>query len=870
MISSVINLAIKFPAYGHALWDPDPGNLYPAVEVGDVGYIHEGKFHRLFNALLPAEDESHEDYGVPEGHEQLTLNLKKHINIGRLGPNNFCSAKVISMPESRHLSQGPDEIRKVTFSCPMKEGAVLCLPIEATGENTVASADFGRWIIKPIDRWFVWARQLGLRIDRMEDIILVTGIHRTRSWTNVAFPGGQDAQASFGAKADHRGGIVNWKFSHASSRGVVLNYGPDGENLPEDQCIFIRGYRVTRKLRILPPKLKGAAGPNPDPDGYDEPDVELVQIPPVPEYRVPLHILLEYIADEAPPDCMLLVHDDDLARLDEVYDNIPLDVVLSHIRSLKPTVHNTRIDLFSVHNRTSADAESAWVATLSNIFEKQSLSSTSSALPGPHVRTTQIFPPGEHSGGYTQQLGSAQHNEPGHPRPTRHIYAPPAYDGYVSTIPRARDPIAPQPGARYINHSILPPALPRACALESAWPPYQFDGFTAQSHPISPELLYQPVPSSYQFVSSRAPEWPHSQVSSGNDYPERSSTASPISPSSRTDSKAYPSHNRDPQTRQGYLKEAHIPYQTPAPGNSAFPEPTPVPTSGSVQRSHPGQSSIHYASASDSIQRSPSGQSTARYPPASSSAQHNYTGRPAALSAACYLPIQPVDSTNTSYPVPQQTSDHVVPHGYRYAPAVLFSNRGLSATHYPPTSSPVQHSFTEQSTTSSPPTPTSTFDSTDTSHSGPQPASHRYGTNASDDPRPSSRSYQTTAPVTPDPLYRGTQPQERGVASSQLDHQDVYEYDNMDEDRPKSPRGGPGVVQGRQYNCRLPGCNRPMFFDRHFNEFWEWCSPQHIQAGLGQRIEKVCRHCGVWPRKYGHKFCGGPSCNKNGVPIPNQ
>ncbi|KAH8993659.1 hypothetical protein EDB83DRAFT_2211367, partial [Lactarius deliciosus] len=60
--------------YGHALWDPDPGNLYPAVEVGDVGYIHEGKFHRLFNVLLPAEDESHADFGVPENYEQLELN----------------------------------------------------------------------------------------------------------------------------------------------------------------------------------------------------------------------------------------------------------------------------------------------------------------------------------------------------------------------------------------------------------------------------------------------------------------------------------------------------------------------------------------------------------------------------------------------------------------------------------------------------------------------------------------------------------------------------------------------------------------------------------------------------------------------------
>ncbi len=114
----------------------------------------------------------------------------------------------------------------------MNQGAVLCLPIQAKGEDTVASADFGKWLIKHIDRWFAWVRQLGLGINRIEDIILVTGTHRTRSCTNVTFPGGQeDAQVSFRAKVDHRGDIVaiNWQFSHERNRGAVLNCGPDGE-----------------------------------------------------------------------------------------------------------------------------------------------------------------------------------------------------------------------------------------------------------------------------------------------------------------------------------------------------------------------------------------------------------------------------------------------------------------------------------------------------------------------------------------------------------------------------------------------------------------------------------------------------------------
>jgi hypothetical protein len=93
------HLLMKFPAYGHALWEPDTGNIiYPVVSVGDVGYIRRGQFRRLFNALLPAEDESHQDFGVPEHHKPLTLNIREHINIGKLSPNNFCSAKVTSTP----------------------------------------------------------------------------------------------------------------------------------------------------------------------------------------------------------------------------------------------------------------------------------------------------------------------------------------------------------------------------------------------------------------------------------------------------------------------------------------------------------------------------------------------------------------------------------------------------------------------------------------------------------------------------------------------------------------------------------------------------------------------------------------------------
>jgi hypothetical protein len=47
----------------------------------------------------------------------------------------------------------------------------------------------------------------------------------------------------------------------------------------EDQCVFIRGFRVTRTFKILPKQLKAAAGPSSDPDENDsEPELELTSM----------------------------------------------------------------------------------------------------------------------------------------------------------------------------------------------------------------------------------------------------------------------------------------------------------------------------------------------------------------------------------------------------------------------------------------------------------------------------------------------------------------------------------------------------------------------------------------------------------------
>ena len=114
---------------------------------------------------------------------------------------------------------------------------MLSLPVEAQRQDTRARGDFRKWILKHIDRWFAFARGLGLGIDQMEEIILVTGCDCTRSWANVTFlEGRMNGQASFGVRVDQDSeASINWKFSPGKTQGAVCNWGPGGK-----VCHFVR------------------------------------------------------------------------------------------------------------------------------------------------------------------------------------------------------------------------------------------------------------------------------------------------------------------------------------------------------------------------------------------------------------------------------------------------------------------------------------------------------------------------------------------------------------------------------------------------------------------------------------------------------
>ena len=80
-------LAIKYPAFGHALWEPGSMGRYNAVQVGDVGFIQEGYFHRLFNVLHPGD-------GPSDPSELLQIKMDNHIGRSIEGYREFASKSI--------------------------------------------------------------------------------------------------------------------------------------------------------------------------------------------------------------------------------------------------------------------------------------------------------------------------------------------------------------------------------------------------------------------------------------------------------------------------------------------------------------------------------------------------------------------------------------------------------------------------------------------------------------------------------------------------------------------------------------------------------------------------------------------------------
>jgi hypothetical protein len=95
--------------HGLALWDPKPvEHLFKQpghVSIGDVGYLDNGAFMRMFNVTLPWDDPSNELLGKPGKYEPIKPTYFSNVRHNEVLEGEYCTphvSKVDNIGADRH------------------------------------------------------------------------------------------------------------------------------------------------------------------------------------------------------------------------------------------------------------------------------------------------------------------------------------------------------------------------------------------------------------------------------------------------------------------------------------------------------------------------------------------------------------------------------------------------------------------------------------------------------------------------------------------------------------------------------------------------------------------------------------------------
>ncbi|KAN0136358.1 hypothetical protein V8E53_005726 [Lactarius tabidus] len=323
--------------HGHALWEPDPANIYEKVSVGDVGYVREGYFFRMFNVLLGSDHPSNRIIGEPDPYEPVDLGPFVNVRVSRLSRGDYHSRYVSTQEHNIGVqAQAPptDGNAITSFRCKKKLGAFLSLPFDGYREDVIRTKAFEDYIRDHCESWFAFAQRNRLDVQRMEDIILVSGCTLVTAWAAGAFVDNNlDSDITLGCQPlGGSGATFEWHSARGAGQSVVYHNSQEIPDLAQTQCVFIRGFRAKRIFLGLYTGLRAAAEPLPDnPDRRRDGEMQVTRVPNVPSYRDPLIGVLDYIAEKCTDGIIAIAHDDDLQLIEEV-DILTADAVEGFLR----------------------------------------------------------------------------------------------------------------------------------------------------------------------------------------------------------------------------------------------------------------------------------------------------------------------------------------------------------------------------------------------------------------------------------------------------------------------------------------------------------------------------------------------------------
>ncbi|KAF9459074.1 hypothetical protein BDZ94DRAFT_1061835 [Collybia nuda] len=232
---------------GHPLYHPEPRAEGP-VEIGDVGYIKDGAFRRLFNVSRPPDDPV-QRFGVPDDFVQLNLGAMDRFDaVLEPGPLHSRTISTISTEVGTPGEILPAEA-SFHFSCSSKRGAILMLETQMNRAEAVQSRRLEAYVIQHCRSWHGFARDLDIHIG-FGDLMLVTECSKTAAWSSAVY---SNNSTEFGLSFSV--GMPFTTAGVAASRSLE-KIGPverrrsqkrakdHDRPLPNDHTVFIKAYRV--------------------------------------------------------------------------------------------------------------------------------------------------------------------------------------------------------------------------------------------------------------------------------------------------------------------------------------------------------------------------------------------------------------------------------------------------------------------------------------------------------------------------------------------------------------------------------------------------------------------------------------------------
>jgi len=165
---------------------------------------------------------------------------------------------------------------KASFECTSSCGAVLVTKQSAARFDARSRRAFSNCLLQHREEWLAFTTQVLLRDIALRDLIVVTGCDLTEEWATAVFQE-NSTRVDFEVQSPIASNEVTpwckWtttvEVSHRSGPSGERNFSEHGKpSLPDNysrlpkaqnQCIFIRGYRLVPRPSVVPKKINASA-----------------------------------------------------------------------------------------------------------------------------------------------------------------------------------------------------------------------------------------------------------------------------------------------------------------------------------------------------------------------------------------------------------------------------------------------------------------------------------------------------------------------------------------------------------------------------------------------------------------------------------